>query len=102
MARIPVAFDATYVGRKPASSFTPRGETEPVQVPARVKFLHQSPDGDAELIEITGTQLDRVVPAFDYESLGGGERVHVEGVAVLPGRGSERDAYVQVTRCEIV
>lgn len=102
MSRIPVNFEATYVGRRPGGEFTPPDSKTPVQFPARLKFLHQTAGGDAELVEISANQIDRVEPPFDHATLGGGEKVRVEGVAVLADRGSDKDSYLSIARFEVL
>ncbi len=96
MARIPVAFQATFVGQRPGGTFkNPQGEQIPY--PPKLKFLHQGQDGDADLVEISGNQLEKVEPPVRLADLTVGEVFAIQGVAVIQERGSDRDSYVQIT-----
>ena len=101
MSRIPVAFEATYVGQRPGGTFK-NAQGDQVPYPPKLKFLHQGDDGDASLVEISGSQIDKVVPPVDHENLAVGEKVSVAGVAVLQERGSDRDSYVQITKFQVI
>jgi hypothetical protein len=102
VSRIPVSFEATYVGLRPGGEFKPADSKTPVQYPARLKFLYQSEGGDAELVEISGSQIDRVHPPVDHAAIGLGQRVSVEGMAVIQDRGSDKDSYLQITTFEVL
>jgi hypothetical protein len=96
VSRIPIAFTATYVGQRPGGTFK-NSAGEEIPYPPKLKFLHQGEDGDASLVEISGNQIDKVTPPFNWADLEGGEVCRIAGVAVIQERGSERDSYVQIT-----
>ena len=95
MQRFPVALDATFVGTKEASEFVRNGER--IAIPAKPQFLTFDEDGQATVLTLSGSQLDKIVPAFNYADLTRGQQVRVEGVVVLQDRGSDRDSYFTCT-----
>lgn len=102
MDRLPVDVTVEYRGVKPPSEFTRRDTGQVFPVPAKLKFEHRTANGDVMLIEVSGSQLDKVDPPLDYDALKVGERVHLSGEAVIQDRGSDKDSFVMWDAAERV
>lgn len=99
MQRIPVSFVGEFRGVRQASQFVRDGRT--IDVPPRLKFEHVAADGEPSLIEFSAGQFDKST-TLDWAKLKPGDRVAIEGVAVLAPRGSDSDSFVTLSSAEVV
>lgn len=97
--RIPFSLDAEFVGARPAGTFKRDGEIIPM--PAQVRFLVDSEDGDVQMLSVSASALDKVQPPFDYAGLARGDRVELRGAAVIQDRGSDRDSFFAVESARV-
>lgn len=95
--RLPIHADVEYRGVQAASTFTRKDTGEIVNVPAKLKFEYESPDGDVALIPVSGSQLDKCSPPIDYNTFERGDAFELIGLVVLADRGSDRDSFFTVT-----
>lgn len=94
MQRIPVSFVGEFRGARAPSQFVRDGKT--IDAPARLKFEYVADDGEPTLIDFGAGQFDKGT-TLDWASLKVGDRVAIEGLAVLASRGSDQDSYVVLT-----
>ncbi len=97
MLRIPVDLQCEFRGREQPRQFNDKDTGDLVEVPARLKFEVETPDGDVQLLVLSHSQLVKVVPIDVLSGLERGDRFRVLGLCVLQDRGSEKDSYFQVT-----
>lgn len=99
MQRIPVNFVGEFRGARPASQFVRDGKT--IDAQPRLKFEYVAADGEPSLIDFGAGQFDKGTK-LDWASLKVGDRVHVEGIAVLQDRGSDQGSFVTLTAAAVV
>jgi hypothetical protein len=97
MLRVPVDLQCEFRGREQPRQFNDKDTGDLVEVPARLKFEVETPDGDVQLLILSQNQLIKVLPSDVLAGLSRGDRVRVLGLCVLQDRGSEKDSYFQVT-----
>jgi len=100
--RLPVTLEVEFRGVKPQRDYTIRDTGERRTAPPVLKFECEKPDGDVEVVEVSGSSLDRMTPAVDYAKFRKGDRFTLNGVAVIQDRGSDWDSYLAVAGCEPV
>lgn len=94
--RLPVSLEVEFRGVKPERDFVIRETGERRTAAPVLKFEAEKPDGDVEIIEVSGSSLDRIVPPVDYAKFRKGDRFTLTGVAVIQDRGSEWGSYFAV------
>lgn len=97
--RLPVSLEVEFRGIKPQRDYTIRDTGERRTAAPVLKFECDKPDGDVEVIEVTGSAFDRMVPAVDFSKFKKGDRFTLTGVAVIQDRGSDWDSYLGVESC---
>lgn len=98
--RLPITLEVEFRGVKPQRDYTLRDTGERRTAPAVLKFELDRENGDIEVVEVSGSSLDRMIPAVDYAKFRKGERFALTGVAVIQDRGSDYDSYLAVESCE--
>jgi len=97
--RLPVSLDVEFRGVKPQRDYTIRETGERRTAPPVLKFECEKPDGDVEIVEVSGSSFDRMTPTIDYGRFAKGDRFTLTGVAVIQDRGSDWDSYLAVESC---
>lgn len=100
--RLPVSLEVEFRGVKPQRDYVIRETGEKRTAAPVLKFECDKPDGDVEVVEVTGSSFDRMSPAVDYSKFRKGDRFTLTGVAVIQDRGSDWDSYLGVESCRPV
>ncbi|MFL5818953.1 MAG: hypothetical protein ACJ76L_15330 [Conexibacter sp.] len=97
--RLPVSLKVEFRGCKPERDYVIKETGEKRTAAPVLKFECDQEDGDVEVIEVTGSSFDRMVPAVDYSKFKKGDRFTLSGTAVIQDRGSDWDSYLSVVAC---
>lgn len=100
--RLPVSLEVEFRGVKPQRDYVIRETGEKRTAAPVLKFECDKPDGDVEVVEVTGSSFDKMSPSVDYSTFRKGDRFTLTGVAVIQDRGSDWDSYLGVESCRPV